>query len=177
MNEPLRKWPAMAQNGAVLATTLLTLLIVTMIGMSAMNSSGIQMFLARNTQLKQMSFQNSESTVTIGEKILNRDVSNCLLDRTHCTTNIAPPIISSVDSMDWASVSGPGATRYGKFIVEYLGWRPVPGERDRVMRIYRITGRGLGPDAMAQTRIQTIYQVCAKTDGSACPGRTLEKEN
>ena len=59
-----RSTPRRHQSGAVLALTLIILLVMTVVGVTTMNSSSIQTFLARNTQLKQISFQNAESTVS-----------------------------------------------------------------------------------------------------------------
>ncbi len=157
------------QTGAVLAITMLVLLIVTVIGVSSMGSSSIQFFLARNTQLKQVSFQNSESAVLIGEQAWGNALTTCFSDRSNCSLDSAPPIIDSVDDIDWGAISGSGVTTYGKYVVEYLGFRPVPGESDKLVRLYRITGRGLGPNAKAQTRIQTMFRKCVKTDGANCP--------
>ena len=78
-------------------------------------------------------------------------------------------MIDSVDDIEWSAISGDGVTPYGKYIVEYLGWRAVPGEDDKKVRLYRVTGRGLGPNSQARTRIQTLFRKCTKTDGVTCP--------
>ena len=162
--------PEATQNGVVLAITLLILLVVTIVGVSSMITSSIQVFLARNTQLKQVSFQNAESTVLIGETAWDATMSTCINDLVNCTADITPPMIGSVDNIDWSAVSGDGETRYGKYIVEYLGWRAVPGEGDKTVRLYRVTGLGQGPNTQSRTRIQTLYKKCTKADGVACPG-------
>ena len=157
------------QKGVVLAITLLILLVVTIVGVSSMSASAIQIFLARNTQLKQVSFQNAESAVLNGETAWDSTVSTCINDVAHCTADISPPMIDSVDDIDWSAISGDGVTPYGKYIVEYLGWRAVPGEDDKKVRLYRVTGRGLGPNSQARTRIQTLFRKCTKADGVTCP--------
>ena len=162
--------PEATQNGVVLTITLLILLVVTIVGVSSMSTSSIQVFLARNTQLKQVSFQNAESTVLIGETAWDTRMSTCINDLVNCTADITPPMIDSVDNIDWSAVSGDGETPYGKYIVEYLGWRAVPGEGDKTVRLYRVTGLGQGPNAQSRTRIQTLYKKCTKADGVACPG-------
>jgi type IV pilus assembly protein PilX len=157
------------QKGVVLAITLLILLVVTIVGVSSMSASAIQVFLARNTQLKQVSFQNAESTVLIGETAWDNKMSTCINDVALCTANVTPSMIDSVDSIDWSAITGAGVTPYGKYMVEYLGWRAVPGEGDKKVHLYRVTGRGQGPNGQARTRIQTLFRKCTKADGVTCP--------
>ena len=157
------------QCGAVLAVILIILLVLTVVGVTTMSSSSIQTFIARNTQFKQISFQNAESTVSAAESAWNDKIDTCLHDVTNCFTDITPPIITRVDSIDWNTVDGSGVTPHGEYVVEYLGWRPVIGESDKQARLYRITARGLGPNAQAATYVQTVFRKCVKKDGVACP--------
>ncbi len=156
MTRRRRQNPQCGQRGAVLAITLLILLVVTVVGVTTMGSSSLQMFLARNTLLKQVSFQNAESTVLAGETAWNNAVSTCLAD---------------LGTINWDSDPGIfDVTPYnGKYVVEYLGWRPVPGEDDKIVILYRVTGRAEGPNGKALTRVQTLYRKCMKTDGAPCP--------
>jgi|GEM_PF-2010600 len=171
MTRRRRQNPEYGQRGAVLAVTLLILLVVTVVGVTTMGSSSLQMFLARNTLLKQVSFQNAESTVLAGETAWNNAVSTCLADLESCTIDITPPMNSGVDTINWDSDPGIfDVTPYnGKYVVEYLGWRPVPGEDDKIVILYRVTGRAEGPNGKALTRVQTLYRKCMKTDGAPCP--------
>lgn len=157
------------QRGAVLALTLIILLVLTVVGVTTMNSSSIQTFLARNTQFKQISFQNAESTLTTGEAEWNTNLETCLSDISKCTTDLTPTPIGDVDDIDWDSVDGEGTTPYGKYVVEYLGWRPMVGENDKRVRLYRITARGLGPNSQSATYVQTMFVKCVKNDGVPCP--------
>jgi type IV pilus assembly protein PilX len=166
MNQPLTRSYSI-QKGAVLAITLLLLLVVTVVGVAGMSSSSIQVFLARNTQLKNISFQNAESSVLIGEQTLNGALATCLGNQ-NCTTDDLEP--SHSVPIDWGAISGDGVTGYGKYALQYLGWRPVPGESDKVVRLYRVSARGQGPTTKAQTQIQTMFRKCAKTDFLPCPG-------
>lgn len=82
--------------------------------------------------------------------------------------NITPPMIDDIDSVDWDAISEHGVTTHGKYIVEYLGWRPIAGENEKRTHLYRVTARGLGSNAQAVTYIQTIFKKCIKKDGVAC---------
>ena len=73
-----RAKPRRQQRGAVLALTLIILLVLTIVGVTTMNTSSIQTFLARNTQFKQISFQNAESTLAAGEAAWNKKIKTCL---------------------------------------------------------------------------------------------------
>ena len=157
------------QQGAVLALTLIILLVLTIVGITTMNSSSIQTFLARNTQFKQISFQNAESTLTTGEAAWNAKIETCLADVSKCTADLTPGRISDVDDIDWSSIDSEGTTPYGKYVVEYLGWRPVEGENDKRASLYRITARGLGPNSQSVTYVQTVFRKCIKNDGVPCP--------
>lgn len=157
------------QHGAVLALTLIILLVLTIVGVTTMNSSSIQTFLAKNIQFKQISFQNAESTLTTGEATWNTKIETCLADVSKCTTDLTPDRISHVDDIDWSSVNSEGTTPYGQYVVEYLGWRPVVGENDKRANLYRITARGLGPNSQSVTYVQTVFRKCIKNDGAPCP--------
>ena len=161
--------PRQQQCGAVLALTLIILLVLTVVGVTTMNSSSIQTFLARNTQFKQISFQNAESALTTGEAAWNANIDTCLSDMTKCTTDLTPALIDEVNDIDWSSIDSDGTTPYGDYVVEYLGWRPVSGENDKRVSLYRITARGLGPNSQSATYVQTVLRKCVKNDGVPCP--------
>ncbi len=161
--------PRLQQQGAVLALTLIILLVLTVVGVTTMNASSIQTFLARNTQFKQISFQNAESTLAAGEAAWNTKIETCFSDASKCTTDLTPPFISDVDNIDWSSIDSEGTTPYGKYVVEYLGWRPLAGENDKRTNLYRITALGLGPNSQSTTYVQTMFRKCIKNDGVPCP--------
>ena len=157
------------QRGAVLALTLIILLVLTVVGVTTMNSTSIQTFLARNTQFKQISFQNAESALTAGEAAWNSKIETCLSDVSTCTTDLTPALIGDVEDIDWSSIDSERTTPHGKYVVEYLGWRPIVGENDKQVWLYRITARGLGPNSQSATYVQTVFRKCVKNDGVPCP--------
>lgn len=161
-----------SQRGAVLAIVLILLLVVTLIGVTTMSSSGVQTFLARNNFFKETSFQNAESSVRVGEANWSASLSTCLAAG-DCSTDVYPAMIDDMSSFDWSGAAdaknSDNTITYGKYTVEFLGKRPVAGESDKEMWIYRVTARGLGPNDKAMTRVQTIYRKCVKTDGAPCP--------
>ena len=79
-------------------------------------------------------------------------------------------MIDRVDTIDWDSISGEGDTVYGKYVVEYLGWRPAPGDNEVFIRLYRLSARGESEDKSSRTVIQTVYRKCTKAGGATCDG-------
>lgn len=156
------------QSGVTLALVLLILLVVTLVGVTTLNTSSIQTFIARNIQLKQVAFQNAESAVRAGERAWNAAINSCLNDAATCTVDMTPAMRDNIDSIDWDAITGHGVTMHGKYFVEHLGWRPVAGESGMRAHLYRITARGLGPNATAITYIQTLFKKCITKDGVAC---------
>lgn len=159
---------AARQKGLVLAITLLLLMVITVIGVSSMSASTIQLNLSRNSHLQHGSFQNAESTLRLAEVAWDQKLSRCLNDISDCAEDITPPIVDHVHSIDWDSAAGVNSTPYGKYVVEYLGSRPVPGEGAMFIRLYRLTARGESPDSSARTVLQSIYRKCTKSDGATC---------
>ena len=145
----------------MLAITLLILLVVTVVGVAGMNSSGIQIFLARNNQYKNISFQNAESAVLIGETTWHGALTGCFTDPGSCTiSNRDPVIIDDVDDIDWESGPAVFTSSYDKYNVEKLREERVPSDPLKRILTFRITARGQGPNSKAQTRVQTIYRIC-----------------
>ena len=143
-------------------------MVLILVSVTTLSGSSILTFMARNTQLKQVSFQRAESTLITAEADWNTALSDCLDDIRNCRTDITPPILAEITTTDWSSAAEVNAHN-GKYLVEYLGWRPIAGTSDRIVRLYRITARALGPNDTANTELQTIFRKCVKKDGATCP--------
>lgn len=158
------------QRGVVLAITLLILLILIVAGVSGMSDSTIQLSLARNAYVKHESFQSAESALLMGEEKWDQQLTNCLNDVAQCTIEIEPPMIDSLENFDWDTVSGEGLTKFGKYVIEYLGRRPVHGDNEAFLRMYRLTALGESRDSTARTVLQSIFRKCVRVDGPVCEG-------
>ena len=166
------------QRGAALILALLILLVMTILGVTAMRTSNLELIMATNTQEQVMAMANAENTVVDGE----RDVS----------TNFAGPFDpawgwsgnnndgyfrmdpllaldtanSALEDVDWPDVAADGvgyvAGPNGRYTVEYMGsvqdTRPGVSLDPPVFRfLYRITGRGTF--GRGGTRmVQSIYE-------------------
>ena len=139
-----------------------------MVSVTTLNTSSIQTYITRNTQLKHVAFQNAESTARVGEVVWDAALSSCLRNLAECSMDITPPMITETDDIDWDAITGPGVTGHGKYVIEYLGWRPVAGNNSQRLLLYRITARGLSSDSGAVVYIQTVYAKCVNEDGTVC---------
>lgn len=159
------------QHAVVLATTLIILMVLILLSVTTLSGSSILTFVARNTQLKQVSFQRAESTIATAEADWDQTLSNCLNDLGNCRTDITPPMLAEITETTWSTAAEVNAHN-GRYLVEYLGWRAITGTSDRFMRLYRITARASGPNNTSTTEVQTIFRKCVKQDGAACPNKS-----
>lgn len=165
-------------TGAVLAISMVMILLMTTIGLSGMRSSQLETVMAENLKQKSVSFNNAESVASIGEATWDSNLVDCLNDIGECPDAIlgalTPAMVSSIHAIDWAG--GDGETTYfgsrpiGDYYVEYLGERMIPGESGKIIHAFRITSRATDTTGTSQTMVQTIYRRCLKIDdGLPCP--------
>jgi len=70
------------QKGSILIISLLILVVLTMIGVSSMSSSGLQERMAGNFRDRQIAFQSAEVAVAYAEEHLKSIISNSLFNDT-----------------------------------------------------------------------------------------------
>jgi type IV pilus assembly protein PilX len=174
---PSRRAP---QRGATLVTSLLLLLVLTVIGVSAMQMSRMQERMAGNARDVGVSFQAAESTLKDAEvKILTaatttgRPATCATLGG--CTEVYAPLIVPALGNQTQAwwdtnareyGTAAPNefaeVAREPQFVVEQVAvLRPTPtvesasDTTEKVM--YRITSRSTGASDAAPTVVQSTY--------------------
>ncbi|MBT8112908.1 MAG: hypothetical protein KJO47_04430, partial [Gammaproteobacteria bacterium] len=59
------------QQGAVLAVSLIMLLLLTMLGITGMQTTSLEEKMAGNTNNLNLSFESSETALRVGEQFLN----------------------------------------------------------------------------------------------------------
>ena len=152
-----------SQQGAALVVALILLLVMTILGVTAMNSSILQGFMSNAFQQQTRTLALAENTLRAGEL----DVEDL----------VANGVGTGRDSYYANIVNNPGdafpAAAYGtawpitNYYIEYLGQRIVPGEsvaiggglEDSLVHVFRVSARETRPDdERGGTRIvQSLY--------------------
>jgi type IV pilus assembly protein PilX len=147
------KPPLQNQRGAALIVSLILLLVMTLLGLTAMNSSILQGFMSASYQEQTVRLATAENILLTGEFDVEDLVAHGVDDRTYyfdLTTADAPPeFAAAATSTLWPN----------DFVIEYLGKRVIGGEsvavggslEDSSIHIFRVSARSrrdpASPDA------------------------------
>lgn len=142
------------QRGAALVVALILLLVMTILGVTAMNSSILQGFMSNAFQQQTRTLAIAENTLRAGELDVEELVANGVsppgVDRSSYYINlVANPGLefNAADFADWNAADNP-------FYIEYLGRRIVPGEsvaiggglEDSLVHVFRVSALENRPD-------------------------------
>ncbi len=157
------------QRGAVLVVSLVLLLVMTLLGVSSMNSTTMQERMAGNLRDNNLAFQAAESALRQGEEFLRQATlppftgANGLLERQDGAGQA-----DFWSSYAWASNSRAapapdGVADIPLFVIEELPPVPAPGESLAFgplseVGVYRITARGVGGTEDAVSILQTTFR-------------------
>ena len=166
-------------NGFVLAMILVSLLVISMLGIASVQTSRFQGAMAKNQSLQFVTFQNAESVALQGESHWHTALLDCLELVSACDDavlrGLEPPEhdgldgVTGVRQFDWREGVVTQVGDFGSYLVEFLGQRRVPGDDRKRIHLYRITARGLDHSGHHMAHLQTIYRICMNVDGSRCP--------
>ncbi|MGE1092255.1 pilus assembly PilX family protein [Pseudomonas zeae] len=146
------------QHGMVLLVSLVFLLLLTLIGLSSMQSANLQEKMAGSVSLRNQSFQTAEATLRVGESAVQLDSYSLAVcsDTTQC----APPAESSVVSAaGFNSTSGVTwiATGNGFYGVQNIGTTltavNVPSNTSATL--YRVTAVGIA--GSSRSVVESVY--------------------
>lgn len=131
---PLRN----AQTGATLIVGLVLLLVLTVVGVSGMNTATMEVAMAANTQFQQDAFQQAEDAIDLA-----------IAQRTYSTD--APRIV------DW--LGDPDFDR--RAVTTFIGTMPAPGNSEGVLAAFYfdIQSVGRGPRNALSQHNQSFYVV------------------
>lgn len=173
-----------AQRGFVLVVGLVILLVLTLIGVSAMRGTTLEEHMAGNTQERDLAFQAAEAALRASEQFVADNATKTALTSssgyTNCAQNTStnhcpPPVWQQVfpvgqtpSSSDVNSYTGSldGASAY--YIVEKLNIPPQPGCSSVSQAAtgngghptyYRLTSEGIGKDGHTSVVLQTVYRI------------------
>lgn len=98
----LTKIPLPKQRGAVLLMSLIILLVMTMLGVASIDSTGLEMKMSSNNRNQQLSFQRAEAGLIEAERFINQtaftdeEISNigCSTDNCFVTTACADVVVN-----------------------------------------------------------------------------------
>ncbi len=165
------------QQGAVLAVSLVMLLLLTMLGITGMQTTSLEEKMAGNTNNLNLSFESSETALRIGEQFLDGLTAH-VVGTASCTSpcqdhiytlgqidptvvaNWVPAAMTDLPAGTLPTGTG-GVAAQPMYYLEYeqfmpyslnIGMAGIPG---RVM--YRISGHGIGGNNLATTTLQTQF--------------------
>lgn len=148
------------QSGMALFVSLIFLLLLTIIGVAAMQGAGMQEKMAGNTRLKNQSFQLAEAALREGEGVVvngNLSCDACVGNdcRGPDTATITPSSESSATCDAWFNASGNNASYY----IQLLGTSSRVASRVNASEgsatLYRITA--VSDVGNARTVLESVY--------------------
>lgn len=163
-----------AQRGAALIVALLLLLVMTILGVTAMNSSTMQGFMSASYQQQTSTLAGVENVLFQGERDVEAIVAGGVGTRTHYVNLLADPppgqFAAGAFSTPWADAATVSEaigefSIFGQFMIEYMGEFEVPGEsiaeggafEDSKIHIFRVTARGREPRREGLRIVQSLY--------------------
>ena len=173
-----------SQNGVALFMSLAMLLIITVLGLSSVQTTTLQERMARNARDTNLAFQSAESAIKDGEEYIETFASLASFDGANENDNglyyeAAYNAASNWSQVDWdaAEVGGgyilaptviDGVATQSKYIIEHV--KGIVSETDRLnlenigqstgagaAQIFRITVYGTGGSDTAHVMIQSTY--------------------
>jgi type IV pilus assembly protein PilX len=171
---PNRPQPHAAERGAVLVTSMLLLLVLTIIGVTVMQMSRMQERMAGNSRDVNLAFQAAEGALRNGESFIDaQDVRPIACSTSPCEVWLEEAASGSIANADetWWDTNGQG---FGLEAMEGLSEEPVtaieelgfvrtdgglvmgqdpPDGRD----FYQVTARSTGGSGLAEVVLQSTY--------------------
>jgi len=160
------------QQGVVLAVALIMLVLVTLLGMSAMRSTIMEERMASNSRNENIAFQLAETALRQAEFNLNAapqatqliDALSLSVGLGSCeillnTRNFLLPASWDAAACLYAgeAYSG-GPARTPHYFIEYMPTPDPTGSGGSRECFYRITARGYGPDSNSAVTLQTTFR-------------------
>jgi type IV pilus assembly protein PilX len=165
-----------AQGGAILVTSMLLLIILTVLGVTMMRMTNMQERMAGNTRDLNLSLQGAEAALRAGEerlsplKLANRPVATAAVGCVFCARNSLPVAIYDIGQFDWKALGQEYGTagkdideldRDPRYVIAELGYVPdgyaqgqdPPTGRD----FYQVTGFSSGATGQTNTVLQSTF--------------------
>lgn len=131
------------QSGSALIICLIFLLLLTMMGVGAMQSATMQEKMVGNAVDENRAFQYAEGALRAGEAYVQ--ANNLTISSTDISAVV--PTVGATPSSPWASVDVSGKTAY--YYITKLSYADM---------IFRITAIGYGVDSNSRVVLQSTYR-------------------
>mgnify|MGYP006072627895 CR=1 FL=1 len=162
------------QRGAALIVSLILLLIMTIIGISSMNSARLEVAMAGMMQREEVALRGAERALTVAERYTENTVGvfddtvkgHYLAGDIGDTLNVSDTVWADADRFTLVKAEVPELSARDAFVVEYQGEiilpgsalndggdTPIPGDR---VTAYRITTRS-DTEGKAVRIIESVY--------------------
>jgi len=175
--------PHSRQTGVALFISLVLLLVLTIIGVSSLQTTSLEQRMARNTHDSILAFQSAEIALREGEKFVRNNVSNTAVFTAAGTNGLwtgaqfgdvqrweTPGIWANGSTTSRpAAVTVTGVNNQPRFIIEHLAtvlrqdalvtnqmgssYNALANE----IQVFRITARGVGGSANARVLLQSTF--------------------
>lgn len=166
------------QQGAVLAVSLIMLLLLTMLGITSMQTTSLEEKMAGNNNNLNLSFESSETALRIGEQFIDGltahvvGIPSCSAPCTNhiyslgqidptVVTNWVPAAMTDLPAGTMPTTGTGGVFAQPMYYLEYEQFMPysrnigMASITGRVM--YRVSGHGTGGNDLATTTLQTQF--------------------
>jgi len=135
-----------SQRGVSILVALVMLLVLTLIGVSSMNSSIVELKMASSMQQQGIALNRAEELLRVGETNIDTIITNPAAfdfaaagDGYYITADAI-----DVYQIDWPTQGlvsiKPDANVDDTYVLEYLGAKPIPGESVKIATDGRIVG-------------------------------------
>lgn len=150
------------QQGVVLAVGLVILMVMTLLGVTAMRGSTVEELMAGNLKDRQVAFQGTEAGLRSGEAALNNGATaaTAALPNPATWDGQAPAPTATVDTTEWETAPHAApAFHLGPAFEARLPGNIAWGTNDAVPRtIYPVTAYSEGATATAVVVLQSFFE-------------------
>lgn len=162
----IRRRSVLKQRGAALVIALILLLVMTILGVTAMNSSILQGFMSASYQEQAVRLATAENILLEGEFDVEELVANGVLTRDDDGYYFNLDADPTQEFFAASLAEAWPAPETSNYVIEYLGEFEIPGEsvavggglEDSLIHVFRVSARSLPGDERGGLRIvQSLY--------------------
>ena len=172
--------PKSAQAGVSLVIVLLFLLVMTVLGITAVRTSNLEEKMSGNERDRAIAFEAAEATLRDAERDISLNITSSSAFNPTCTNGLCrPPVagVSLVDALNWTAAApklygaGSGVGAYPvvlanapRYVIELFPDMPAPAGETLNQRAvgsggtpFRITSTAWGRKQSTQVQLQVVY--------------------